>query len=587
MTTLSALPVVNLHLAILFFSMITSQLQQSHAAGNDTDRLALLEFKQAITTDSHGVFNSWNHSFHFCNWFGVSCGRRHQRVVSLVLNGHNLKGSVSPYIGNLSFLRTLDLQNNSFHGRIPSEIGNLFRLELFLLNNNSLRGEIPSSLSNCSKLQKISLRLNNLSGKIPGELGSLTNLESLSLVVGNQFQGDLPDNISLPNILEITISGNNFSGSIPSSLSNASRLEVIDISENNFVGHVPRKQRKSNPVAPFLSTGPHLEVSYRDLHQATSGFSSDHLIGSGSFGFVYKGYLDKEKISVAIKVLKLEETGALKSFMAECKALRSVRHRNLVKLLTYCLSLDYKGNEFKALIFEFMENGSLEKWLDHDNEVNNQGRNLNFLQRLNIAIDIASALHYLHDLCETLIIHRDLKPSNILLDDNFVARLSDFGLAKLFFSINDESQSQMSSIGVKGTIGYAPPEYGMGGMASKEGDVYSFGILVLELFSGKKPIDQMFENGLNLHGFVKNGMSQAVWTVVDPTILSEETEEAQNRRNRNPGRAGSDKKECLLSVFRIGVECSMENPKERMKMGDVVKELHLIRSAFLGVRIYG
>ena len=220
-----------------------------------------------------------------------------------------------------------------------------------------------------------------------------------------------------------------------------------------------RKSKKNTSATPLMMDH-HVRVSYQDLHQATSGFSSDNLIGSGSFGSVYKGFLEQMKISVAIKVLKLDRKGASKSFMAECNTLKNVRHRNLVKLLTYCSSLDYKRNEFKALIFEFMENGSLESWLHHNNRSSNQPRSyLNFLQRLNIAIDVASVSHYLHDLCESPIIQCDLKPSNVLLDADMVAHVSDFGLARLFLTnTSDESQSQSSStIGINGTLGYAPP----------------------------------------------------------------------------------------------------------------------------------
>ncbi|KAI4305012.1 hypothetical protein L6164_028403 [Bauhinia variegata] len=133
------------------------------------------------------------------------------------------------------------------------------------------------------------------------------------------------------------------------------------------------------------------------LLQATAGFSSKNLIGSGSFGSVYKGTLDQEERLVAVKVLYLQKKGASKSFLAECNALKGIRHRNLVKLLTCCSSTDYNGNDFKALVFEFLTNGSLEKWLHPEGSENQR---LHFLQRLNIAIDVASALYYLHNECE-------------------------------------------------------------------------------------------------------------------------------------------------------------------------------------------
>ncbi|XP_058198861.1 probable LRR receptor-like serine/threonine-protein kinase At3g47570 [Rhododendron vialii] len=194
------------------------------------------------------------------------------------------------------------------------------------------------------------------------------------------------------------------------------------------------------------------------------------MIGSGSFGIVYKGFLGPDEPSVAIKVLNLQQRGSSESFMAECEALRNIRHRNLVKVLTACSSIDFEGNDFKALVYQFMPNGSLEKWL-HPEGVMTQNRSLNFLQRINISIDVASALHYVHHQCQTPVVHCDLKPNNVLLDDDLTADLSDFGLARLFTKFNNDANfNQFSSLGMKGTIGYAAPEYGMGSMVSPVGD---------------------------------------------------------------------------------------------------------------------
>lgn len=134
----------------------------------------------------------------------------------------------------------------------------------------------------------------------------------------------------------------------------------------------------------------------------TGGFSPDNLIGSGSFGPVYRGIgiLDQEEMIVSVEVLNLQWKEASKSFIAECNVLRNIWHQNLVKTLPCCSCTDYNGNEFKALVFEFMANGSLEKWQHPYIDNENKSRNLNLLQRLNIAIDVASALHYLHEHCK-------------------------------------------------------------------------------------------------------------------------------------------------------------------------------------------
>ncbi|XP_024028207.1 probable LRR receptor-like serine/threonine-protein kinase At3g47570 [Morus notabilis] len=249
------------------------------------------------------------------------------------------------------------------------------------------------------------------------------------------------------------------------------------------------------------------------------------LIGIGSFSSVYKGILDQKENPIAVKVLNLQQKGADKSFIAECNALRSVRHRNLVKILTCCSSIDYNGNEFKALVFEYMSNGSLEKWFHPMNNDENHSTRLNLLQRLNISMDVASAIHYLHDDCDQPIIHCDLKPSNVLLDNEMVAHVTDFGFARLISNTTSFLNAQTSTTGMKGTIGYVAREYGMGGGPSREGDVYSYGILVLEMFTGKRPTDEMFKDDFNLHNFVRTALPEKLVEIVDSSLLPREAEQ--------------------------------------------------------------
>jgi len=156
--------------------------------------------------------------------------------------------------------------------------------------------------------------------------------------------------------------------------------------------------------------------------------------------------------------LNLQQHGASQSFAAECETLRCVRHRNLAKILTVCSSVDFRGNDFKAVVFEFLPNGSLERWLHQSVEEDGEYKVLDLVQRLDISIDVASALEYLHQHKPLPIIHCDLKPSNILLDDDMVAHVGDFGLARFYHEdSNDTSEKSSAWARMRGTIGYAAP----------------------------------------------------------------------------------------------------------------------------------
>ncbi|KAH6787118.1 hypothetical protein C2S52_006670 [Perilla frutescens var. hirtella] len=516
-------------------------------------------------------------------------------VLSLAQN--SLSGPLPVEVSRLANLKELDVSGNKLSGAIPSTLASCLSLEILLMGGNQFTGTIPESLEALRGLEEIDFSHNNLSGKVPDFLRKLPILRKLDLSYNN-LEGEVPNQGVYSNSTAVSLLGNKqLCGGAPSfhlpacsiptrkskknlklirwliplTVSVAVSIVLICFLSLCYILRKPKKQQ----ISAFSPNDSHLVISYRELHRATNGFSTDNLIGSGSFGSVYKGTLEENAAgsssSVAVKVLKLEQKGAIKSFLAECEILRSIRHRNLLKIITVCSGFDPQGQEFKSLVTEFMANGSLDRWLHHPN------RSFNIMERLNIAIDIASAVDYLHNHSHTPIIHCDLKPSNILLDEDLMAHVGDFGLAK--FLLNAASrplQNHSISIELRGSIGYIPPEYGTSTQISTLGDVYSYGILMLELFTGKRPTDNMFNNGLSIHKYVAMALPEHVMEMLH---LAEEDEREihEGREITEAQQLDSREIQCLVSVLKIGVSCSMPSAEDRMPISTVLNQLHAIR----------
>ncbi|TQD88565.1 hypothetical protein C1H46_025884 [Malus baccata] len=495
------------------------------------------------------------------------------------LSSNLLNGSLSEDIGKLKVVSYMDLSSNNLSGVIPSSVGDLLDLTSLSLADNNCEGPIPSSFGKLKGLIRLDLSKNSLSEAIPKSLEALLNLKYLNFSF-NQLRGEIPEGGPFKNFSALSfVSNKALCGAarlhVPPCKNNTLQPNSRKASSSNLKYIIPaiiiatiflvafvsifilHRKRKVEVATEATVLSQHLwrRVSRLELLRATNGFNDSNLLGSGGFGSVFKGTLS-DGMDVAVKIFDLQLEGAFKSFERECETLSNIRHRNLIKIISCCSQLD-----FKALVLNYMANGSLEKWLYSQNS------SFNTLKRLNIMVDVALALEYLHHGYSVSIVHCDLKPSNILLDEDMVAHVADFGIAKLL-GFGDSMTRTMTLA----TVGYMAPEYGMDGIVSTQGDVYSFGIVVMETFTKMKPTNEMFVEEMNLKQWVANSLSsEAIAEVVDATLLATQEEDHDYVA----------KIDCLSSIMRFALACSVEPPDERINMKEAVAMLKKIKMKFL------
>ncbi|PIN00876.1 Serine/threonine protein kinase [Handroanthus impetiginosus] len=534
-------------------------------------------------------------------------------VSLLELTGNSFSGGIPKTIAGASNLSQLILSSNKFSGSFPEEIGFLDSLFELSVNDNKLSGSLPSSIVNLGQLVKLDLRDKELSGKIPSGIGSWKKLNELNLA-DNDFTGDIPDEIGDLSVLNyLDLSGNRFSGKIPVGLQNL-KLNWLNLSNNHLSGDIPPMYAKEMYKESFLGNpglcgdieglcdgrGGAMDMGYawllrsifilaglvlvigllwfylkyRNFKNAKRsidrskwtlmsfhklGFSEDEIlnaldednvIGSGSSGKVYKVVLGNGE-AVAVKKLwgrsKLadDSSDVEKSnfqdngFDAEVETLGKIRHKNIVKLWCSCTTRDCK-----LLVYEYMPNGSLGDLLH-----STKSGLLDWPIRFKIAMDAAEGLSYLHHDCAPPIVHRDVKSNNILLDADYGARVADFGVAKVV-EVNAKGTKSMSVIA--GSCGYIAPEYAYTLRVNEKSDIYSFGVVILELVTGKLPVDPEFGEKDLVKWLCTTLDQKGVDHVIDPKL-------------------DSCFKDEICRVLNIGLLCTSPLPINRPSMRRVVK----------------
>ncbi|XP_006281940.2 L-type lectin-domain containing receptor kinase IX.2 [Capsella rubella] len=317
------------------------------------------------------------------------------------------------------------------------------------------------------------------------------------------------------------------------------------------------KKKKERDTANMMSINEDLEreagprkFSYKDLVSATNGFSSHRKLGEGGFGAVYEGNMKKINTMVAVKKLSSGSRQGVNEFLNEVKIISKLRHRNLVQLIGWC----NEKNEF-LLIYELVSNGSLNSHLF--------GKRPHILPwdiRYKIALGLASALLYLHEEWDQCVLHRDIKASNIMLDSDFNVKLGDFGLARL---VNHDSGSHRT--GLAGTFGYMAPEYVMKGSASKESDMYSFGIVLLEIVTGRKSLERKQEDNSDSESD-EISLLERVWELYGKQELMPSCVDERLGKDFDTNEAG-----CLLV---LGLWCAHPDKNSRPSIKQAIQVLN-------------
>ncbi|GLT94319.1 hypothetical protein SLE2022_120650 [Rubroshorea leprosula] len=494
-------------ISVLLWLLISCSL--SYGLQGDID--CLKSIKSSLE-DPFGYLNAtWNFNNNtegfICRFTGIECWHPDEnKVLNIQLSDMGLKGKFPRGIQKCSSLTGLDLSNNELFGPIPVNISKIIPYATTLkLSSNNFSGDIPEDLSNVTYLNILNLDHNRLTGQIPPELGLLSRLKTFT-VADNLLTGPIPIFLySMPAdsfannpglcgkpLDPCKSSATNTHTVIAGVVAGGATVAAIRVVIGLYFYHrrmsVKRKKDddpEGNKWAKSLKGVEHIKVScfeksvsklrLRDLMKATNSFSKNNIIGSGRTGTMYKGVLE-DGTFLMIKRLQNSQRSN-KEFSSEMATLGSVRHRNLVPLLGFCVA-----KKERLLVYRYMQKGMLH---DHLHHMGVGGSDMEWPLRLKIAIGVARGFAWLHHSSNPHITHRNITSKCILLDADFEPKISDFGLARLMNPIDTHLSAFVN--GEVGDLGYVSPEYRRTLVGTPKEDVYSFGVVLLELVTGERP----------------------------------------------------------------------------------------------------
>lgn len=474
-------------------------------------------------------------------------------LYKIELQHNNFNGSIPWDIGHCDKLLSLNLSRNSLTGIIPWEISALPSITDLDLSHNFLSGTIPSNFENCSTLETFNVSFNLLTGPIPSSGTIFPNLHPTSFLGNEGLCGGV---LGKPCAADTLSAGavevhdheqpKKTAGAIVWIMAAAFGigLFVLVAGTRCFHASYSRRMDESQQIGPWkLTAFQRLNFTADDVLECLQ--MSDKIIGMGGTGTVYKAEMPGGEI-IAVKKLWGKQKESIirrrRGVLAEVEVLGNVRHRNIVRLLGCCCNRDCT-----MLLYEYMPNGNLDDLLHGKNKAQNLGAD--WVTRYKIALGVAQGICYLHHDCDPVIVHRDLKPSNILLDADMEARVADFGVAKLIQS--DESMSVIA-----GSYGYIAPEYAYTLQVDEKSDIYSFGVVLLEILSGKRSVEAVFGDGNSIVDWVRTKIKSkdGINDVLD----------------KNAGAGCTPVREEMMQMLRIALLCTSRNPADRPSMRDVV-----------------